>query len=478
MGSLGEHGWTGAHKDKLWRYNQHYFDYLNAIEAPERNKWHLTLLEDWVQKNKPGNGVGWESYPISLRIVNWIKWALAGNDMPTICLHSLAVQVRFLSKKIEWHLLGNHVIANAKALIFAGIFFSGREADSWLKKGLRILNSQILEQVLEDGGHIERSPMYHAIVLEDLIDLLSICQGNHSYVDLDSIEKWKSTIKKMIIFLNGMTHPDGGVGFFNDAALNVAPKVSELIKYSRSLGVEIDQNLFKGCEKIRIWDKTGYIIYRNSSMSAILDVAPIGPDYQPGHAHADTLSFELSLNGCRIIVNGGTSCYANSNKRQIERETRNHSTLEMNGCSSSEVWGGFRVGRRATPNNLRIIKNVDKVHISCSHNGYARFKGKPIHQRDWYIGEYELTVDDYLNSASFRSVSRFIIHPEVKIKRVNTNSWMLLAHERLLGSFEVICGNSSLELASYAKKFGEVCSTNSIVVEQIKGFSRIRLNWS
>ena len=29
---------------------------------------------------------------------------------------------------------------------------------------------------------------------------------------------------------------------------------------------------------------------------AIIDVAKIGPDYLPGHGHADTLSFELSIN--------------------------------------------------------------------------------------------------------------------------------------------------------------------------------------
>ncbi|MFB1490650.1 MULTISPECIES: heparinase II/III family protein [unclassified Thiocapsa] len=45
------------------------------------------------------------------------------------------------------------------------------------------------------------------------------------------------------------------------------------------------------------------------SAVALLDVAPIGPDYLPGHAHADTLSFELSLFGQRVIVNGGTSRY-------------------------------------------------------------------------------------------------------------------------------------------------------------------------
>jgi hypothetical protein len=39
------------------------------------------------------------------------------------------MQVRFLRKRLEVHLLGNHLFANAKALVFAGLYFSGDEAE-------------------------------------------------------------------------------------------------------------------------------------------------------------------------------------------------------------------------------------------------------------------------------------------------------------------------------------------------------------
>jgi hypothetical protein len=51
------------------------------------------------------------------------------------CVHSLAVQARHLSRRLEYHLLGNHLFANAKALVFAGLFFQGDEADAWLADG-------------------------------------------------------------------------------------------------------------------------------------------------------------------------------------------------------------------------------------------------------------------------------------------------------------------------------------------------------
>src|SRR5205085_8722772 len=135
-----------------------------------------SLQQCWIDENPPAVGVGWEPYPTSLRIVNWIKWALAGNRMNDKAIASLAVQVRFLSQNLEQHLLGNHLLANAKALVFAGLFFEGDEAVSWLRTGLRLLAREIPEQVLPDGGHFERSPMYHSAILEDMLDLCNVTQ--------------------------------------------------------------------------------------------------------------------------------------------------------------------------------------------------------------------------------------------------------------------------------------------------------------
>ena len=162
--------WNQQGRDKLWLYNLHYFDDLNAENAIDRHAWHQQLIGRWIRENPQGAGNGWEPYPISLRVVNWIKWTLVGNRLSNEALHSLVVQIRYLTKRLEIHLLGNHLLANAKALVFAGLFFSGREANEWVDTGLGILSRQIPEQILSDGGHFELSPMYHAIILEDLLD--------------------------------------------------------------------------------------------------------------------------------------------------------------------------------------------------------------------------------------------------------------------------------------------------------------------
>ena len=45
---------------------------------------------------------------------------------------------------------------------------------------------------------------------------------------------------------------------------------------------------------------TGYYGARSADGHYVVcDAAPIGPDYNPGHAHGDLFSFELSLGGHR-----------------------------------------------------------------------------------------------------------------------------------------------------------------------------------
>ena len=124
-----------------------------------------------------------------------------------------------------------------------------------------------------------------------------------------------------------------------------------------------------------------YLRVADRDMVALLDVGEVGPDYLPGHAHADTLSFEMSVFGQRVVVNSGTSCYGLGAERSRQRGTSAHSTVEVNGMDSSEVWGGFRVGRRARPFDVVVEETGRGVEVACSHDGYRRLPGQPVHRR-------------------------------------------------------------------------------------------------
>jgi uncharacterized heparinase superfamily protein len=472
-------GWNDAALAKLWLYNLHYFDDLNAAGAASRVPWHTALLQRWVAENPPTAGNGWEPYPTSLRIVNWVKWSLAGNTLPDECVQSLAVQARWLTARMEWHLLGNHLFANAKALVYAGLFFEGTEADKWLTNGLAIIARELLEQVLPDGGHFERSPMYHAIFLEDLLDLLNVAAVWPRRIDSSYSARWRKVAGDMLLCLEGLLHPDGQIALFNDAAIGIAPEPAALRDFATRLGHAAAVRTAPKDLSLEHWADSGYIRMASAAAVALLDVAPVGPDYLPGHAHADTLSFELSVAGQRVIVNGGTSRYGLGPQRLQERSTSAHSTVEVAGQDSSEVWGGFRVARRARPFALQTDVRPDRLRVECSHDGYRRLAGQPIHRRVWLMGTDGLTVTDTVTKLAERpAVARYILHPAVRVERAGDRAWTATLPSGALLGLTVATGRGELEPAQYAPEFGKVLETHCLSVQLVGGQGVVHIEWN
>ena len=466
-GSLSEIGWDGSQREKLWRYNQHYFDDLNATGAYTRSDWHQALIKRWISENQPGQGTGWEPYPTSLRIVNWVKWVLTGHSLDHEGLQSLSIQTRWLSHQIERHILGNHLFANAKALVFAGFFFAGAEAQKWLRIGLDIITQELPEQVLPDGGNFERSPMYHTIFLEDLLDLINLAGTYPEVIEYEKVDQLRLISIKMLEWLRTMCHPDGEITFFNDAAIGVAPSPEEINAYICRLGISADQiNKSSGPLVVSRFSDTGYIRLDVMNAVAFLDVAPIGPDYLPGHAHADTLSFELSLFGERVLVNGGTSQYGIGSVRSYERGTEAHNTVLINSENSSEVWSGFRVARRAYPINLEVCKDDQTVFVSCAHDGYRRLSGHPVHIRSWQLCHGKLVVRDEIAGEFKVAIANFHFHPDIKITAINSCTYLLnlpISKEEI--KLSIMNGAASIKPSFFSPEFGVRLKSQCLAVQ-------------
>lgn len=488
----GPQDWNDPSQDKLWLYNLQYFDDLNSADAAQRRDWHRALIDRWITENPPLQANGWEPYPTSLRIVNWIKWSLAGNALQSSWVHSLAVQARWLRKRLEWYLLGNHLLANAKALAIAGLFFEGEEADRWLEKGLGILRNELPEQILNDGGNFERSPMYHAIILEDLLDLVNFAGVYPGRVLAEQLASWHDSIKRMLEWLAVMTHPDGEIAFFNDAAIGIAPTLLELTAYAGRLGLvgtagEFGTNrtgrvtgLAPCSGGIKRLPDSGYVRLMQGNAVAFLDVAPIGPSYLPGHAHADTLSFELSLFGQRVLVNSGTSCYGVSAERLRQRGTAAHNTVVVDGQDSSEVWGGFRVARRARPTLEIVTQSKDAACIAASHDGYRRLPGHNIHRRQWTLRQNDLWIQDTILRPFKNAQARIHVHPRVQVERRDLLAGKVTLRLPQGPRVQVeIDGAASLaiESATWHPEFGVAVPTACIAATFATGRLDTRIAW-
>ena len=409
--------WNSDRYAKLWLYNLHYFDDLSSVTYQERESIHYSFINRWIEENPPCLGNGWEPYPLSLRLVNWVKWFSKKNNVEQKYLNSIAQQASALSQQLEYHILGNHLFANAKALTFVGAYLQGDNAESFLELGLKILDREIEEQFLADGAHFELSPMYHEILLWDLLELIDLAKTSQNIKLLERLNNWELVAKKALHWLRTMIHPDGEVSFFNDAAIGIAASPAEIFNYANNLDIEHKAPL----NILTTNHASGYSRVQNYNYTLLFDHANVGPDYLPGHAHADSLSFEMSVGSQRVFVNSGTSLYGLSKERLRQRETPAHNTVVVDGQSSSEVWSGFRVARRAYGQLIKAEENVGNVILSASHDGYKRLKPKVIHTRTINALTNSCIITDDLSTKTAAEFNLHV-HPDVEIKQIDETS--------------------------------------------------------
>ena len=365
-------GWNDPCFEKLWLYNLHYFDYLvndkTKVEV-EGEQWRDSIVLRWIKENPKGWGNGWEPYPISLRVVNWIKYFMrCGRSPHPTERESLETQMGWLYPRLEYHLLANHLLANAKALVFAGKFLGN---EKWYKKGTAIYKKELPEQTCADGVNFERSPMYHSIILEDVLDCFELTQE----------PIFREYASKMLGALEFLCGPDGRISKFNDSTEGIAKSPEYLLAFAKRLGVEPTR--FK-LDHPAV-DLSGFIRQEAGPWTLLAKCGDIGPSYQPGHAHADTFTFELWKDGRKLIGDTGCSTYVPGPVRSYERSTAAHNTVVIDGQNSSEVWAAHRVGRRFDFGKHRRrfeltaegLKGVDEIFGRGEHDVQVRFHLPP-----------------------------------------------------------------------------------------------------
>lgn len=428
--------WGAPEKPLLWRFNLHYFHYLHLLPSEEQ----VALCREWIAAHPPTVQPAWHAYPTSLRIVNWCRADVQEADLQK----SLYRQAAHLYRNLETHVMGNHLLENARALVYAGRFFDGQgEAPRWLAKGLEIFRRETPEQVLPDGGHFERSPMYHALMLEGFLDVLNLLPEDHPDEPF-----FRETCRKMTAAMQAFIHPDGSLALFNDSTQEIALAPADLLAYADALLGERPEPRFD-------LPDTGYHVFRDENWYFVCDAGPAGPDYLMAHAHADVFSFELSVDGVPFVVDTGVFAYAPGAARDFTRSTRAHSTVEIDGQSQIETWGSFRVGRRAAPSGVKENRTVGSLRVSGRFDGYARQPGERLtHQRTFEleVKAGTLRIEDEISGAGGHAIaSRLTLHPEVSVQLEGDVAWLERDGIRLH-----VAGSHSLEIEEgwYCPRFG------------------------
>jgi uncharacterized heparinase superfamily protein len=261
----------------------------------------------------------------------------------------------------------------------------------------------------------------------------------------------------MLGYLQAVCHPDKQLALFNDSAMNMTPTPDQLFLYGQSLGIDAKE-IATGPRGCRYFSSSGLVRIDRSVWALLFDTGAIGPDYIPGHAHADNLTFELSLQGKRLVVDTGTGLYASSDKRQYQRSTAAHNTIRIDGIDSSEVWSSFRVARRARPSGPAYI-NSSNGEIVCraAHNGFSRLAGKVMHLRWMRVNDRAVVIQDDLFGDRAHQVELFLhFHPDFYLQKDGTG-WMVIDGKSSVIRARIIfqgidcCGKEKYE---YSPEFG------------------------
>jgi hypothetical protein len=351
---------AGEGTERLRSFHRHYGEDVLAAARAGDAAAAASAARRWIAGSPPRPGDAWHPYTTATRAGNWIaalslEPAVAGGELE----RSLWRQLRHLALNVEDDVLGNHVVRNARALVLGGLAF---DDERLLEQGLALLERELPEQVLSDGGHYERSPTYHLVVLRDLLEIEAARPGS---VAVPVIERMRG-------FAAALARPDGGPALFNDGGADLAPEL----------------DLPSPGEGLSLFPETGYAVWRRGPLWLAFDCGPPAPPYLPAHAHADALSFQLWWGPHAIVVDPGTFTYEAGSERDWFRGTAAHATVALDGRDQFELWGAFRSGPfppvelvEATPERLAA-----RVRLAGA-----------VHTRTLLLGGDELEVVDELD---------------------------------------------------------------------------------
>lgn len=465
--------WLPERQSALWIFNLHYHEWLADLRAAGKREVARQLVSDWLLKFASYHPVVWHPYPTSLRVVAWLthgQWLLEGadDDFTEALTDALERQAEYLLHNCEHDLGGNHLLKNLKALVYAGLALEGKR--HLYERGMAGFLRELKIQVLPDGGHYELSPLYQAQVLRDVLEVRALLRKHIGEASplLDGLAARMGTALATFVY------PDGGLALFNDSAQLEPELVRQLLRLS---GAD---------DPLELMPDSGYARLQRGQTVVLFDAGKVGPDENPGHAHADTLSFELNYGRERVIVNGGTYAYQHW-RRTALRSTALHSTLEVDGQSSAEVWGGFRVGRRPQAVTL-AVKGVEggEMVAEGSHDGYRHLR--VTHSRKLVLagdgkrllGEDTLVAVEGLwkKEVRHRVVGHFHLHPDVQVQLVSEREAELMLGNGKKAKFIVDeQGRLDVKESHYAPQFGVLLLTRQLVLHGRMMRERWQVSW-
>lgn len=328
-------------------WTMQYIDWIRKNPLTPMTKEHYELISAGEVKGNAENvRFAWRPLEVSNRLQDQTSQFLLFVPSPSFTPEFLT---EFLVNyhKHAVHILGNysdqgnHLLFEAQRMIYAGAFFPEfKDAATWRKSGIDILNREIHVQVYPDGGQFELDPHYHLAAINIFCKALRMADVNGFRNEFP--QGYLDTIESMITFYSNICFPDYSNPCFSDAKLGEKPaevknykdwtKIfpgNEQIRWFATEGREgkRPENLSKG------FLKSGFFTFRNSwDKDATVMVLKAGPQGF-WHCQPDNGTFELWFNGKNLFPDSGAYVYAGEGEvmklRNWFRQTMVHNTLTL-----------------------------------------------------------------------------------------------------------------------------------------------------
>ncbi len=457
-----------AQASPYWLMEFHGFAWIKHLLAFNRSViagGHLRdYLYRWIEHSARMPVIARHPIVMGERVASWVRYSHAILDGASLLftrhfIRSLAQQAYSLHESLERR-GGASGFSAIKGVLFASVLLP--DAAYMQVTALRTLEDALETQIVADGGHISRSPSLHVRQFEQLLEIRQLLK--HMRLDVPSAVN--DALARMAGMLKFLMHGDLGLALFNDSIEENPLWLSTLLNHVALARkpLRAEQSRFESLQA--------------GETRLLMDVGI--PDAASSHSFPGTLSFELSDNGERLVVNCGAYRGARKEWRKVCKSTAAHTMLTLDDRTI------FLAPVAGAP--VVEVRHAGGAVIEASHNGYEAPYGI-VHTRRVSLSEDggklsgtdSLVRTRVLEGASTVPLHvRFHLHPQAKPRCSANSTWEVLLPSGKVWEFTCPAKESVLvEVSVYLGNNGRPEKTHQLVIEgTLGGEQEKRIEWT
>lgn len=412
--------WDVPPPDRAFVEAAHGFEWLDDLaaagDAPARGLAQAWTTA-WVRRFGRGQGPGWTPDLTGRRLIRWINHALLllhGQDRAVrdAWWRAISRQTVYLARRWPAARPGLPRFEALCGLICAGLSLAGMERR--IDRAVVALARECAREIDAGGGIPTRNP-------EELLEVFTLLiWASQALAAAGRIvaPEHRAAIERIAPTLRALRHADGGLARFHGGGRGIEGRIDMALAAS---GVR---------PGIRAGRAMGFARLAAGRTTVIVDAAPPPAGAASVKAHASTLAFELTSGRRPVIVNCGNGAPFGPDWARAGRATASHSTLALEGFSSSRLGAGEMLADRAQVHEGRAGPGRA---LTLGHDGWSTTHGL-MHVRTLELsadgrmlrgedtlgavtGAERRRFDAVMSAVRLRGVAfaiRFHIHPEVE----------------------------------------------------------------